>query len=97
MESMSQRLIVGDPWIDAYLAFRVAVVAGEFETIAEAEEFARELKRVLPTAAPSVPAAMFITADLNIAFPEASSPAASPIAREIRELMVGLWKPDFAR
>jgi hypothetical protein len=94
---MSERLIVGDPWIDAYLAFRVAVVAGEFETIAEVEEFARELKRVLPTAAPSVPAAMFITADLNIALPEASSPAAPPISREIRELMVGLWKPDFAR
>jgi hypothetical protein len=87
----------GDPWIDAYLAFRAAVLAGEFETIAQAEEFARELKRALPSTAPSVPAATFITADIGITFSESSCAAPSPIAREIRHVMVGLWKPDFAR
>lgn len=32
----------------------------------------------------------FITADIDIAFPESPFP-------EFQELMVGLWKPDFGR
>lgn len=90
MESMSESPICGDPWIDAYLRCRAAVLTGEVQTLAEAEEFAHELRRGLPRTAPSVPAAMFITADIDIAFPESSFP-------EFQELMVGLWKPDFAR
>jgi hypothetical protein len=37
-----------DPWIDAYLAFRGAVLNGELETVADAEKYAREAQRGLP-------------------------------------------------
>lgn len=44
----------GDPWIDAYLKFRAAVLGGQVETLTEVEAFALELRRGLPGTAPSV-------------------------------------------
>jgi hypothetical protein len=82
--------ITDDPWIDAYLKCRAAILGGEIQTLRDVEEFAHELRRGLPRTAPSVPAATFITADIDITFPESSH-------LEYRDLMVGLWRPDFAR
>lgn len=76
-----------DPWIDAYLAFRKAVLNGEFETVAAVEEYAREAQRGLPGGGPSIPAAMFITGDIAIAFAGESFPV----------LMTALWTPQGTR
>lgn len=73
---------IGDPWIAAYLVFRRAVLDNEFETFADVEDYASQVTRGLPGATPSIPAAMFITADIGITFPE--RPA---------ELMNALWVP----
>lgn len=83
-------LPVGDPWIDAYLRFRAAVLNREVTTLAEVEAYALELRHGLPGTAPSVPAAAFITADIAITFPDWSYP-------RYANLMVDLWQPDFAR
>lgn len=53
----------GDPWIDAYLTFREAVLDGA--TVEELTAFAAELKRALPHPTPP-PAAMFIHSDILI-------------------------------
>ena len=75
-------LPMGDPWIAAYLKFKRALLRREFSTDAEVEVYARETQAGLPCPTPSIPAAMFITADIDITFPE-SFPA----------LMAALWRP----
>jgi hypothetical protein len=76
-----------DPWIDAYLAFRGAVLDGELKTVADVEEYAHEAQRGLPAGGPSIPAAMFITADVAVTFAGESFPV----------LMTALWTPHEAR
>lgn len=76
-----------DPWIDAYLVFREAVLNGEFETVADVEEYAREAQRGLPAGGPSTPAAMFITGDVAVTFAGESFPM----------LMTALWTPQEAK
>lgn len=73
---------IGDPWIDAYLRLRARLLAGEFHKKAEVTEYAQSEQRTLPGPTPSIPAAMFITADMAITFPE-SFPS----------LMAALWVP----
>jgi hypothetical protein len=73
-----------DPWIDAYLVFRGAVLNGGFETVADVEEYAREAQRGLPPGGPSIPAAMFITGDVAVTFAGESFPV----------LMTALWTPQ---
>ena len=73
-----------DPWIDAYLVFRGAVLHGEFETVADVEEYAREAQRGLPPGGPSIPAAMFITGDVAVTFAGESFPV----------LMTAPWTPQ---
>ena len=77
----------GDPWIDAYLAFRAALLDGRFSDLAEVKAYALEAKRHLPSPSPSMPAAIFITRDIARTFPAWSSP----------ELMTALWVPSDGR
>jgi hypothetical protein len=72
----------GDPWIDAYLRFRRAVLDGA--TIDELTAFAAELKRNLPHQAPPPPAAMFIHHDIIIT---CGTSSLSP------QLVTALWVP----
>ena len=85
MEPMIEK--TDDPWIDAYLVFRVGVLNGEFETVADVEEYAREAQRGLPGGGPSIPAAMFITGDIAVTFAGESFPV----------LMTALWTPQETR
>lgn len=82
LESTIEQL-TDDPWIDSYLAYRTAWLKDEFTTLADVEEYALEVKRGLPPGTPSIPAAIFIMADIAITFPQESSP----------ELMAALWIP----
>jgi hypothetical protein len=75
-----------DPWIDAYLAFRAAVLNDRLTSLEDAEEYARELKRHLPAGQPSITAAMFISADIAITFPDQEIP---------HHLVRKLWTPGF--
>ncbi|MGH4002544.1 MAG: hypothetical protein ACRDSO_00310 [Pseudonocardiaceae bacterium] len=73
----------GDPWIDAYLAFRQAWIDGATE--GELIDLATECRRGLPSPTPPVPAAMFIHRDVLIT---AGQKALSP------QLVTALWVPD---
>lgn len=72
----------GDPWIDAYLRFRQAVLDGA--TADELTDFAHELHRGLPGQAPPPPAAMFIHADIAITCSSKGVPM---------PLITALWRP----
>lgn len=78
----------GDPWIDAYLGLLAGLGQGDFQTLAEVEDYVREVKGGLPVGAPSIPAATFIHHDLAIRFPGQPLPLA---------LVTALWLPDSAR
>jgi hypothetical protein len=72
----------GDPWIDAYLRFRRAVLDGA--TSDELTAFAAELKRDLPAQSPPPPAAMFIHHDIIITCGTSGLSA---------QLVTALWVP----
>lgn len=75
----------GDPWVDAYLKFRRAVLDGG--TVEELTAFAAELKRGLPPQPPPPPAAMFIHHDIIITCGTSSLPP---------QLATALWIPGAA-
>lgn len=75
-----------DPWIDAYLRFRQAVLDGA--TIKELTDFADELKQGLPSPTPPPPAAMFIHADIVIT---------CDAQNVSTQLVTALWVPHAPR
>ncbi|MGH3821434.1 MAG: hypothetical protein ACRDRA_01100 [Pseudonocardiaceae bacterium] len=75
----------GDPWIDAYMAFRRAWVQGGTE--GELTDLARELKQKLPSSTPPIPAALFIHRDILITSQRNTLP---------RQLVTALWVPTRA-
>ncbi len=83
---MNEPPMTDDPWIDAYLRFRQAVLDGA--TFEELTGFAEELKRGLPNLIPPIPAAMFIYTDILITCGENS--VSTP-------LVTALWVPDRLR
>ncbi|MGH3841862.1 MAG: hypothetical protein ACRDS0_10520 [Pseudonocardiaceae bacterium] len=77
---------IDDPWIEAYLRMRQAMLDREISTIADAQDWAATARRALPREGPSVTAAMFITADIAISFPEGDTSSDA-------DLMTALWIP----
>lgn len=77
---------IDDPWIEAYLCMRQAMLDHEISTIADAEDWAATARRALPSEGPSVTAAMFITADIAISFPAGDTSSDA-------DLMTALWIP----
>ena len=77
---------IDDPWIEAYLQFRQAVLNDEITSIADIEDWAATARRALPRQSPSIPAAMFITADIAATFPEGNTSSDAG-------LMTALWIP----
>lgn len=75
-----------DPWIDAYLRFRQALLGGA--SVEELTGFADELKHGLPDPTPPPPAAMFIHADIVITCGTES--LSTP-------LVTALWVPGTSR
>jgi hypothetical protein len=81
-EMNDARELTGDPWIDAYLAFRQAWVDGASER--ELTDLANEYRRGLPNPTPPIPAAMFIHRDILITSRQNALP---------RQLVTALWVP----
>lgn len=79
------RDVTGDPWIDAYMAFRRAWVQGGTE--GELTDLAMELKQGLPSSTPPIPAALFIHRDILITSQQNTLP---------RQLVTALWVPNRA-
>lgn len=75
-----------DPWIDAYLRFRQALLDGA--SVEELTGFADELKHGLPSPTPPPPAAMFIHADIVIT---------CGVENVSTPLVTALWVPDTSR
>lgn len=74
MTELDSPAIVGvvdsdDPYIDAYLKLRHAVLTGDFETPEEIAAYAEELARDLPESTPPPSIVAFIAADIRITFP----------------------------
>lgn len=83
---MSEPLqFTGDPWIDMYLTFRQAWIAGATES--ELADLANECRRRLPSPTPPIPAALFIHRDILITSQRTALP---------RQLVTALWVPDGA-
>lgn len=79
--------LAGDPWIDAYLAFRQAWVDGG--SADELQGLAKELRAGLPCPAPPMgPVAMFIQRDIEIVCGRHRLPS---------ELVTALWVPSERR
>ncbi|MGH3697436.1 MAG: hypothetical protein ACRDRX_26215 [Pseudonocardiaceae bacterium] len=75
----------GDPWIDGYLTFRRAWLAGATED--ELMDLASQCRRGLPSPTPPAPAAMFIHRDILITAGQRTLPA---------QLITALWVPHGA-
>jgi hypothetical protein len=69
---------IEDPWIQAYLQLRQAVVDGELTTLRQVKECARQVQRSMPERQPSPLVAAFITADIAITFPVVSDALRKP-------------------
>jgi hypothetical protein len=85
MTENEPRDVTGDPWIDAYMTFRQAWLAGATES--ELTDLAAECRRGLPSPTPPPPAALFIHRDILITSQQNTSP---------RQLVTALWVPDSA-